>query len=269
MLRKSGIRPHVRLKMRILIVDDEPLALDRLEVFFADVPDVHIVGRANNARDAIAATTALRPDLVMLDVQMPGGSGLSVAAAMGEEPRPEIVFVTAHEHFAPDAFEVDAADYLLKPVRLDRLKLAVERARRRRYLLAQVERVAELENENSALRQQPGDSTAGGRTEFWVQGRNGQIRVPVADIDWIEAAKDYVILHTANRGYMHRITMSALEAELDETQLIRVHRSAFLRPAVVRELQRSGRSISAVLNDGAVVQIGPSYQDELERALSL
>lgn len=269
MLGRIRYSPYVRLKMRILIVDDEPLALDRLEVFFADVPDVKIIGRATNARDAIAATASLRPDLVMLDVQMPGGSGLSVAAAISAEPRPEIVFVTAHEHFAPDAFEVDAADYLLKPVRLDRLKLAVERARRRRRLLAQAERVDELECEISTLRRQREETRVEGKAEFWVQGRNGQIRVPVADIDWIEAAKDYVILHTASRGYMHRITMSALEAELDTSQLIRVHRSAFLRPAMVREIQRSGRSISAILNDGAVIQIGPSYQDDLERALAL
>ena len=265
----TAARFRQKIRMRILIVDDEPLALDRLEAFLADVAGAEVVGRATSAREAIAAAEALRPDLIVLDVQMPGGSGLGVATAMTYEARPEIVFVTAHEHFAPDAFEVDAADYVLKPVRLDRLRLAVDRARRRRFLLAQAGRVAALESENDALRREPAAPLPKGRLDFWVQGRRGQIRVPVAEVDWIEAAKDYVILHTATRGYIHRSTMAALEAELDAAELLRVHRSAFLRPSVVRELQRSGRSVSAVLRDGAVVQVGPSYLEELEQALAL
>ena len=262
--------------MHVLIVDDELLARNRLRVLLSDCEDpsapflVSEAATAAQALDVLHRTKDHHPvDMIFLDVQMPGGSGLGVATAMTYEARPEIVFVTAHEHFAPDAFEVDAADYVLKPVRLDRLRLAVDRARRRRFLLAQAGRVAALESENDALRREPAAPLPKGRLDFWVQGRRGQIRVPVAEVDWIEAAKDYVILHTATRGYIHRSTMAALEAELDAAELLRVHRSAFLRPSVVRELQRSGRSVSAVLRDGAVVQVGPSYLEELEQALAL
>src|SRR5918998_6740268 len=118
--------------MRVLLVDDEALALDRLRSFFADMEGVEIVGQARDGDEALTQISALKPDLVILDIQMPGRTGLRAAAEIKVEPRPEIVFVTAHEHYAPDAFDVDAADYLLKPVRFDRLRQAVERARRRR-----------------------------------------------------------------------------------------------------------------------------------------
>src|SRR5688572_33193144 len=104
-------------RLRVLLVDDEPLALDRLVALFRQLPDVEVVGTAGDGKEAAEAIATLRPDLVMLDVQMPEKSGLAVAADMAMEERPEIVFVTAFEQFAPDAFEVDATDYLLKPVR--------------------------------------------------------------------------------------------------------------------------------------------------------
>ena len=234
--------------MRVLLVDDEPAALERLEALLTQIPGVQTAGRATNGREALEQMQTLAPDLVLLDIQMPERSGLSVAAALPPEARPEIVFVTAYEMYAPDAFEVEAADYLLKPVRFDRLRQAVERARRR---------AAQKAAAAQAVETSPPAAEADG---IWIQGRNGFIRVSTGEIDWIEAAKDYVLLHTPTRSHMHRVTMTALEEGLDPQVLTRVHRSAFVNLARVQEVQRLGKGlISLVLRDGVEVTVGPTY----------
>lgn len=254
--------------MRVLLVDDEALALDRLAIFFADIEDADVVGRARDGDEALEQIKALTPDLVILDVQMPGKNGLRAAADIDVEPRPEIVFVTAHEHYAPDAFDVDAADYLLKPVRFDRLRQAVDRARRRKSLRAVEARAGALEEEVAALKAgaapRPHDDDG-----FWVPERHGQRRVPIGAIDWIEAARDYVLLHTSMRSHLLRITMAALEERLAGSPLLRVHRSAFVRPDKVVEVKRIGRALCLVLGGGAEVQVGPSYVGPVKAALGL
>jgi DNA-binding LytR/AlgR family response regulator len=253
--------------MRVLLVDDEALALDRLRTLFADIDEVEVVGQATDGDMALDQIAKLQPDLVILDIQMPGRNGLRTAAALEPDQRPEIIFVTAHEHYAPDAFEVDAADYLLKPVRFDRLRQAVTRARRRRELRDQADRTGKLLEEVEALR-----STGVARRDdagFWVPERHGQRWVPIETIGWIEAARDYVLLHTETRSHMLRATMAALEEKLDGTGLMRVHRSAFVRPEKVAEVRRANRSLTLVLDDGAHVQVGPSYIDTLTEKLGL
>jgi len=246
--------------MRLLLVDDEPAALERLAALLGQVPDVEIVGAARNGREAAEAAEALRPDLVLLDIQMPERSGLAVAAALPPENRPEIVFVTAFELYAADAFEVEAADYLLKPVRFDRLRQAIERARRRRAMRAAAARIEKAQDA-------PVEEDMDG---FWVQVRAGYVRVPLSQIDWIEAAKDYVLLHTATRSHIHRATMTALERKLNPAELMRVHRSAFVRPARVRQVLRLGKGlISLVLEDGVEVAVGPSYVNAVTDRLAL
>lgn len=237
-------------QLRVLLVDDEPLALRRLSTLFADIDDVDIVGTAATGREAEAQIAALGPDLVMLDISMPQKSGLRVAADLPSEDRPEIVFVTAFEQYAPDAFEVEAADYLLKPVRFDRLRQAIERARRRRTMRNAVDRLAAMPQPDAPAREDA----------IWVQVSNGRVRLPIEHIEWIEAAKDYVMLHTATRSYIHRISMTALEQLLDPEGLTRVHRSAFIRLGLVKGVQRLGKGLIALeMRDGAVVQVGPSY----------
>lgn len=233
--------------LHVLLVDDEPLALRRLETLFGDIDDVEVVGTAATGDEAEAQIASLRPDLVMLDISMPGKSGIRVAADLAADPRPEIIFVTAFEQYAPDAFEVDAADYLLKPVRFDRLRQAVERARRRRTMRDAADRLAcaPVEAREEAI---------------WVQVATGNLRLPIAQIEWVEAARDYVLFHTATRSYIHRISMAALEQLLGPQQLMRVHRSTFIRPALVSGVQRLGKGLIALeMQDGAVVQVGPSY----------
>ena len=231
------------MRLRTLLVDDEPLALERLQVFFRDIDGTEIVGTARDGREAAEAIERLKPDLALLDIQMPEQNGLRVAATLPPEQRPEIIFVTAFEQYAPDAFEVEAADYLLKPVRFDRLWQAVERAKRRRHM------------RDLAGRAEAAAPSAGPREDgLWVPTRAGAVFVPVEAIDWIEAQRDYVMLHTATRSHILRISMRALEEKLDPGQLMRVHRSAFARPGNVVEVQRLGRTINAlVLKDGAIV----------------
>lgn len=233
--------------LHVLLVDDEPLALRRLETLFRDIDDVEVVGTASTGEEAEDRIARLSPDLVMLDISMPQKSGIRVAADLVADPRPEIVFVTAFEQYAPDAFEVDAADYLLKPVRFDRLRQAVERARRRQAMRDAADRMA--------------NAPADAREEaIWVQVASGNLRLPVSQIEWVEAARDYVLLHTSTRSYIHRISMTALEQLLDPAQIMRVHRSTFIRPALVKAVQRLGKGLIALeMEDGAVVQVGPSY----------
>src|SRR3954468_20886649 len=246
--------------LRTILVDDEPLALERLQVFFRDIGEVEVVGTARDGREAAEKIEALKPDLAILDIQMPGQNGLRVAASLPGEERPEIIFVTAFEQYAPDAFEVEAADYLLKPVRFDRLWQAVERAKRRKRLRALAGR-AEAMAETGEGTHDDG---------LWVPTRAGAVFVPVETIDWIEAQRDYVMLHTATRSHILRISMRALEEKLDPDQLVRVHRSAFARPGQVVEVERLGKTISAlVLKDGAIVQVGPNYSKSVAERLGL
>lgn len=240
-------------ELRVLLVDDEPLALRRLKTFFEDIDGAEVVGTATNGHEAEALIASASPDLLMLDISMPHKSGLRVAADLDPSKRPEIVFVTAFEQYAPDAFEVEAADYLLKPVRFDRLRQAVERARRRRVMRAAAEQLLSPAHGS-------GSATAPYVDEIWVQVPRGQVRLAVCDIEWIEAAKDYVLLHTSVRSYLHRTSMSALEASLDPAQLMRVHRSTFVRPSLVASIQQLGKGLIALeMRDGSVVQVGPNY----------
>lgn len=243
--------------MRVLLVDDEPPAIERLAAFFANIPGTEIVGAAANGIEAQAAIERLNPDLVMLDIQMPEMGGLALAGTLPLDERPEIVFVTAFEQFAPDAFEVEAADYLLKPVRLDRLRQAVERAKRRQA------------GRRAALLTLAPMTASAFDDAIWVPLRDGQTRVPVASIDWIEAAGDYAMLHTPMRSHLLRSTMSALEKRIDPAELMRVHRSTFVRLARVVEIRRIDKwLLTLVLNDGAEVAVGPNYARAVTAALS-
>lgn len=248
------------MTLRILLVDDEPLALERLALALRDVPDTRVVGTATDGEAAAEAIAGLKPDLVLLDIQMPGADGLSLAAALPAHDRPEIVFVTAFNQHAPDAFELEATDYLLKPVLFDRLRQAVERARRRRSTSAAAARAVELEALVRAMEPEPATAPDGYDNEIWVPSSKGLIRVDLERVTWIEAAGDYVLFHTDTRSHIHRITMGALAGRLDPARIARVHRSAFVRLGAVASVERLGKGLIALtLTDGGTVQVGPSY----------
>lgn len=249
--------------MRILLVDDEPLALQRLHLALATVPDTEVVGTAADGPEAIEKIAELRPDLVMLDVQMPTLSGVEVAAALTDAPwRPDVVFVTAFDHFAIEAFAVDATDYLLKPVTFDRLRMAIDRVRRRQALNEQ-QNVAEkdvIDGRGDDAFDGP-DREPGYCAGIWVPFSKGSVRVPVDIIDRIEAARDYVLINTPIKTYILRAKMNELEQRLDPASMMRIHRSHIVRIGAVVGVEKPGKgTMRLVLSDGANLQVGPNYQ---------
>ncbi|MEJ2410756.1 MAG: response regulator transcription factor [Novosphingobium sp.] len=192
--------------LRTLIVDDEPLAVERMQVICAAIDGVTVVGTASDGEAALRLAEALGPDLVLLDLTMPGIDGLTVARKFaGWENPPAVIFVTAHDEFAVEAFDLDAIDYVLKPVAPDRLDRAVRRVVSRRG-----QRI-EVSSEWLA--------------EFWVPHRSELVRVPAGDVRRIDAERDYVRLHVNEQSFLLLQTITGLEERLDPQQFIRIHRS--------------------------------------------
>ena len=175
--------------LRTLLVDDEPLAIERLQFLLTDIASAEVVGTATNGREASEQIDALKPDLVFLDVQMPEQNGLRVASTLESENRPEIIFVTAFDEFAVQAFDSAVADYLLKPVERDRLMRALDRVQRRHKLLDAEQKVDELHQIVRALRAARQSEHAGAyESEFWLKSSGGLVRVPVDTIESVSSA---------------------------------------------------------------------------------
>ena len=238
--------------LRTLIVDDEPLAVERLQILCARLPALSVIGTASDGAAALRLIDALTPDLVLLDMTMPEVDGLGVARQLAAAAhRPSVIFVTAHEDFAVDAFDLDAVDYVLKPVSPDRLERAVNRAlARRTQPFASVE----------------GDPTPASQwlEELWVPHRSELVRLATLDLDRIDADRDYVRLHVggtgAARSYLMLHTIAGLEARLDPERFIRLHRSTIVRRDRIAGLRHDGLGVwSAELVDGEAVRVGRTY----------
>ena len=234
--------------MRTLIVDDEPLAVERMQILCARIPALQVVGTASDGAAALRLIAALTPDLVLLDMTMPEVDGLGVARALAGQPnRPAVVFVTAHDDFAVEAFDCEAVDYVLKPVAQDRLERAVERAQVRRATPA----------ETPLTPEKPASEWI---EEFWVPHRSELIRVAANDLERIDAERDYVRLHVGQRSYLMLHTIAGLEARLDPECFIRLHRSTIVRRDRIAGLKHDGLGVwSAELVDGSMQRIGRTY----------
>ncbi|MCH7627867.1 MAG: response regulator transcription factor [Proteobacteria bacterium] len=241
--------------LRTLIVDDEPLAVERMQILAARIPVLQVVGTASDGAQALRLAEALTPDLVLLDMTMPEVDGLSVARALADRPgKPAVVFVTAHDHFAVEAFDLDAVDYVLKPVAQDRLERAVERAQ---------ERLAARRPADVA----PPPAKSEWIEEFWVPHRSELVRIAAADLDRVDAERDYVRLHVGERSYLMLHTIQGLEDRLDPERFIRLHRSTIVRRDRIAGLRHDGLGVwSAELVDGAMLRIGRTY---LQRAKAM
>jgi two-component system LytT family response regulator len=249
------------MTLRTLIVDDEAPARRRLRRLLLGEGDVVIVGECGDGRSALAAIAAVRPDLVVLDVQMPACDGFAVVEALPQGALPALLFVTAFDRYALRAFEVHAVDYLLKPFTPERFRTALGRARERIAASAGDEAVASLA---AALRQRRSwiarvPVRAGSRTIF----------VDVRTIDWLDAADNYVRLHVGGREYLARDTLASLETQLDPDCFVRVHRSAMVQLDRVAEIRsQSHGDAVARLRDGTDVAVSRTYRDRLQAALS-
>jgi DNA-binding LytR/AlgR family response regulator len=245
--------------LRILLVDDEPLARRRLRTYLRDIPDVEVVGEACDGHEARSLMAELGPDLVLLDIKMPGMSGVELAAAVQGPQTPMVVFVTAYARFATDAFDLAATDYLLKPVEPERLRMAVERARAAIASRDRAEEVQALQTMVARLRQDPLEP-GGADGEVWVREKGDRVVVPVAALDWIEAERDYVRLHCGVKSYLLRQSISAFARRLDPQAFVQVHRSAIVRRARIERVRREASgALSLVLSTGDQVRVSRPY----------
>jgi two-component system LytT family response regulator len=267
------------MNIRAIIVDDEPLARRGLELRLREAADVEIVGQCANGREALAAITELQPDLMFLDIQMPGMSGFDVIKQVPQESLPMIVFVTAFDRFAIDAFEAHALDYLLKPVDEARLERALDRVRaqhqQRQAVAQRAQLMAMLADVTGKGEIEPGsgtraDGTAARRYATMLPIRVGRetIRLDVAAIDWIDAAGDYMCVHAASQTHVLRATMKELEEMLDPEVFQRVHRSTIVNLARVRSLRpHLNGECFLKLESGQEVKLSRSFRDKVELLL--
>jgi two-component system LytT family response regulator len=253
--------------IRTLIVDDEPLARERLRTLLQQESDIEVIGEAADGRQAVQSITEHAPDLVMLDIQMPAMDGFQVLQAVTDRPLPAVIFVTAYDQYAIQAFEVHALDYLLKPFTARRFQKALQRARQ--------EVKPEAPNGGPVERRLMNllDDLGGERryTKRIVVKSSGRIHfVKVDEIDWVEAEGNYVRLHIGAHSHLLRETMKGMEAALDPERFIRIHRSTIVNTERIKELQPLFHGEYAVLlYDGTRLVASRGPENRLRRMLDV
>lgn len=270
--------------IRSIIVDDEELARRGMELRLRAHADVEIVAQCSNGREALQSISQEQPDLVFLDVQMPGINGFQVVKRVPQESMPLIVFVTAFDRYALDAFETQALDYLLKPVDDARLTHALDRVRRELQqhsqigrheqmlkLLAQVDGADHIDHHD--LVAQLRDMSAGSALRYAnilpIRTETQVIRLTVAHIDWIDAAGDYMCVHAQGQTYVLRETMKALETILNPAQFVRVHRSTIVNVERVQRLRpHMNGEYFLTLHGGQELKLSRSYRDRVEQMMA-
>jgi two-component system response regulator AlgR len=236
-----------------LIVDDEPLAIDRMTMICGQLPMIEVAGTASDGAQALHRIAELKPDLVLLDLTMPEVDGLTVARELARQANPPaVIFVTAHDNHAVEAFDLDAVDYVLKPVEKDRLERAICRAVARR--------VASLGEQGV---------TSQWLEELWVPHRSELVRIGVSEVGRIDAERDYVRLHVGEgegrRSYLLLQTIAGLEAKLDPERFIRIHRSIILRRDQISGLRHDGLGVWSVeTTNGETLRIGRTYLSKVK-----
>ena len=272
--RASGIEaPGV---IRAIIVDDEPLARRGIRARLDRAGGYTVVAECASGREAIAAIREHAPNVVFLDVQMPGVDGFGVIEEIGADRMPVVIFVTAYDTHALRAFEAHAFDYLLKPIDDVRFATTLERTRRRvverdesevaRRLAALMQdlRPALAAAESAPSRRPDSSEPPPLPNRVVIRDRDRVLFVDVGDIDWIGADGDYVRIHTAGKSHLVRDTMAAMEQRLDATQFVRIHRSAIVNVARIRELRPySSREYAVILHDGTRLRLSRRYRDRL------
>ncbi len=252
------------MTIRTLVADDEPLARERIVTLLQEEPDIEVVAECQDGESAIESIRRLSPHLVFLDIQMPAGDGFGVVDRLEGHRLPMVIFVTAYDAHALRAFEVHALDYLLKPFDRDRFRRAIARAREE---LAQVES-GRLAREVLALASDRQADRGTRRSRIVIKGNGRVFFLPTRDIDWIEAAGNYLKLHVNGEGHMIRQTMAAMESDLDPSLFVRIHRSTIVNIDRIKELQPlfNGEFL-VILRSGARLTLSRGYRERLEELL--
>ena len=254
------------MRIRTIIADDEELARRGLRTLSQRCEDLELICECCNGLETVDAIHRHRPDLVFLDVQMPGKTGFDVIGAIAEAQRPHVVFVTAYDKFALRAFEVHALDYLLKPVNEERFDAAVARVREAMSHAtdsAMIQRVRQVAADLQVVAS-PSTASAADRLSIKANGRIFIVRV--ADIDWIEADGDYVSVHAGGKIWLMRETIAAVELRLALSGFVRIHRSTLVNAERVKELRpRDKGEYTVVLTDGTELKLTRNYRASVER----
>jgi two-component system LytT family response regulator len=264
-------------ELRVLLVDDEPLARRGLRQALARHPDMAVCGECRDGHEAVAAIRALRPHLVLLDVQMPEVDGFGVLRQVGPAHMPGVIFITAYDTFAVTAFEVNAVDYLVKPFDDERFDEALQRARQRLRQgeaaelgrrLAQL--LADSPGQHARLSAQapeaPPPASSPGRLLVKVGTRS--VLVPVGEVEWIEADDYCVTLHVGDKAHVLRESLAALEEQLDPERFVRIHRSTIVNVNCIREVHRpTPAECVVVLDSGQRLRVSRSRREHLDRRL--
>jgi two-component system LytT family response regulator len=251
-------------EIRALVADDEPLARRGVRQMLAPHADVVVVGESRNGAETLRALDALKPDLLFLDVQMPEMDGFAVLRARGPGRMPAVIFVTAHDEFAVQAFEAHAIDYLVKPLNTQRFDAALQRVRERLRLQAAADLAERLANLLAAEQQQREKK---GIERLVVSTPSGDVVIPVKDVDWISADDYYVQVHVGPQSYLLRESLNSLERRLDPTRFMRVHRSAIVQIDRVRAVRTTARGDEVILREGSRVPVGRRRRTALDDRL--
>jgi len=252
--------------LRILTVDDELLALKRLRLLLQTMSHVEHVGEANNCADAIARIRELRPNVVLLDIKMRDGSGFEVVEAVADRPNPPaVVFVTAFDQFATQAFDCAIVDYLLKPVESDRLARALLRVQQRLKAVDAEQRAEELQQILSNLRSGPAsEGNPAYETEFWLRGSSGLVRVPVDAIDYVSSADEYISIHTPSGSHLMRGSIRQFAHRVEPGLFVRIHRRWLVRRSAIAALStRPIGKAEVVLRNGQRLPAGRVHMKQL------
>ena len=250
--------------LNVLVVDDEPIAREGLKLLLGRQPQVESVAESRNGREAITFILRQRPDLVLLDVEMPRTDGFAVVHAVGAERMPPIIFVTAHDQYAIRAFEIAAIDYLLKPVTEERFELAFSRAMGRLRGVPHEDASKQLMTMLDAIANPPRQLE-----RFAVRSGESTLFVPIGEIDWIEAFQNYVRLHAGPATYLLHVPMNTIEGVLDSNYFLRIHRSHIVNVRRIAQLWPIAHGQYAVeLKSGQRLQSGRTYTERIRRALA-
>jgi DNA-binding LytR/AlgR family response regulator len=255
--------------LKIMLVDDEPLAIERLTDLLARIDGAEVASTHRTAAEALDRLQEVRPDLILIDVEMPKIDGFDFVEELSREgllnasSAPCICFVTAYPQFAPDAFETGAIDFLCKPVRLARLEKTIERCRLTLAQRAAFAHLSEIRSELQSLREAPRASLP---PLLWVHQRGQMRRVPIETLEWIGANGEYVSLHTGNQSFLYRSSITSVAEKLADFGFIRIHRSTIINDRRLAAVHSGRSGMKAVLDSGTTLTVGRKYRQAV-RAL--